>query len=175
MKQELIYSIVCEQFTRNLNALKNILSKSKLHAEERKWDANQWTQMRIAPDMFALSRQVQITCDTAKGAAARLAGKTPPVWADDEKSIDELIVRIQKTVEYLESFKAQDFAHYTAQKVSFHWNPGNYLEGHDYLVSHAIPNFYFHLATTYNLFRLHGVNLGKGDYLGETQWHKDKV
>lgn len=172
MKQELIYSMICEQFTRNLNALNNILGKAKLHAEERKWDPNQWTQMRLAPDMFALARQVQITSDTAKGVAARLAGKTPPAWSDDEKSIDELISRVNKTVEYLATFKAQDFGQYSVQKISFPWYPGHFLEGHNYLVSHAIPNFYFHLATTYNLLRLHGVNLGKGDFLGEMQWHK---
>lgn len=172
MKQELIYSMICEQFTRNLNALSKILIKAKAHAEERKWDGNQWTQMKLAPDMFAFARQVQITSDTAKGAVARLAGKTPPAWADDEKTMEELISRVQKTVEYISTFKAQDFAQYHTHKVSFPWYPGHYLAGHDYLVSHAIPNFYFHLTTTYNLLRLHGVNLGKADFLGETQWHK---
>lgn len=167
-----VNDIVVNQFTRSLNALKNILKKAKSHAEERKFDPNMYLDMRLAPDMFPLSRQVQIVTDNAKGAVARLTGKTAPVFEDGKTTLDELLARIDKTIDFLATTKAEDFADYASKKASFHWKPDVYMMGDDYLVSHVIPTFYFHMTTTYALLRQCGVHIGKADYLGEQNWKK---
>lgn len=164
--------LISNQFTRSLVALKGMLHKAGEFAKERKFDENLFLQLRLAPDMFPLVRQVQIATDGAKGAAARLSGKTAPVFPDEEKTIPELIARIDKTIDFLRSFKAEDFKDYETRTMSFPWNPGSFLKGEDYLSSHALPNFYFHLTTAYAILRLHGVALGKGDFLGEQNWQK---
>ena len=82
----------------------------------------------------------------------------------------DLFARIDKTVEYVKTFSSNEFKGYENQKISFHWNPGKHLMGHDYLISYALPNFYFHMTATYAILRNNGVHLGKGDFLGEMQW-----
>jgi hypothetical protein len=165
-----VSELVVNQFTRNLKALRGLLGKAKEHANEKKFDPNLFLQEKLSPDMFPFVRQVQITCDTAKGAVARLSGQKPPSWSDEEKSIDELLARVDKTIDYVSQFTAKDFTNYAAQQVSFPWYPNKYLKGDDFLVSHAIPNFFFHLTTTYALLRKSGVSLGKSDFLGEQNW-----
>jgi hypothetical protein len=165
-----VYEIVVDQFTRNLNSLRTLLQKAKEHASERKFDENNFLQVRLAPDMFPFVKQVQMTTDNAKGAASRLAGVTAPKFEDNEKSLDELISRVNKTVEYLSSLRSEQFNKYAEQKISFPWYPGKCLEGDDYFVSYAIPNFYFHLTTSYAILRNSGVPIGKGDFLGEINW-----
>lgn len=170
--QHSVHELTAIQFTRGLKGLKEILKKAQSYASDRKFDENNFLQLRLAPDMFPLVRQVQITTDTAKGAVARLSGKTPPSFPDEEKTMAELIARVDRTIGYLREFSEKDFGDYTQQKISFPWKPAEHLMGADFLSSHAIPNFYFHLATTYALFRLHGLPIGKSDYLGEQNWKK---
>ena len=167
-----IHDIFVNQFSRNLRSLRTLLNKAQEHAKARNFDPNLFLQTRLAPDMFPLVRQVQMITDNAKGAAARLSGKTLPVYKDEEKSIEELIARVDKTIDYLASFNEADFKEYKNQQISFPWNPGNYLKGADYLTAFAIPNFYFHLTTAYNLLRANGVDIGKKDFLGEVNWIK---
>lgn len=171
--QPTVNELMVEQFSRSLTNLKSILKKAQAHAQERKFDENLFLHSRVATDMFPLARQVQITCDIAKASCARLSGTTAPVFPDEEKTIADLYTRIDKTLEYMKTFATNDFKGYEKQKISFFWNPGKHLQGHDYVVSYAIPNFYFHMATTYAILRSNGVHLGKGDYLGEMQWHND--
>ena len=133
---------------------------------------NNFLQMRLAPDMLPFVKQIQICSDTAKGACARLSGQTAPKYEDNEATIEELIARIDKTVMYISGFKAEDFADYQSAKIMFPRYPGVYISGADYLASHALPNFYFHMTTAYNILRLHGLEIGKGDYLGEQNWIK---
>jgi hypothetical protein len=165
-----VYETVVHQFSQNLSALKNILQKTKAHADYMKFDANKFLDMKFAPDMFAFCKQIQMTTDNAKGAAARLAGKEIPVFVDDEKTMDDLIARVQKTINFLEGFKDTDFSDYENKKVTFPWNPGKFLDGKTYFYSFAIPNFYFHLTTSYDLLRQAGVPIGKNDYLGNIVW-----
>lgn len=165
-----VYETVVHQFSQNLLALKNILVKAKNHADTMKYDADKFLDIKFAPDMFPFLKQVQITTDNAKGAAARLAGKEIPVFADDEKTMDEVIKRVEKTINFLEGFKENDFSDYESKKISFSWYPGKYLEGKTYFQSYAIPNFYFHLTTSYDLLRQAGVPIGKTDFLGNIQW-----
>ena len=127
---------------------------------------------RLAPDMFPLSKQIQIVCDNAKMSVARLTGISAPVFEDNEKSFDEFVNRINKTMAYLEGIKPENFTGYDKRTAEFPWLPGSYLEGKDYLVNYALPNFYFHLSMAYAILRFNGVDLGKVDFLGELNWKK---
>jgi hypothetical protein len=165
-----IHDIVVNQYTRTLEALRGILLKAQEHAKERKFDENSFLQLRIAPDMFPLVRQVQIACDGAKFACAKLSGKPAPAFADEEKTLEELFQRINKTLEFIQGFKKEDFKAYEAQKITFPWYPGKAIMGNDYIISHSIPNFFFHVSAVYMLIRGAGVNIGKADFLGKQNW-----
>jgi uncharacterized protein len=140
-----MYSMTVPVFMRSLTNLANILEKAEHHATEAKYDLNHLLQDRLYRDMFPFVRQVQIACDTAKGAGARLAGIDVPAFPDDEKTSHELIARIRKTVEYF---------------------PGKVFDGFTYATEYALPNFFFHVTIAYALLRHNGVPLGKMDYLG---------
>lgn len=165
-----LYEFSLPQFIRTLKALKGCISKAAAHADQKKFDVNNFFQMRLAPDQFNLGKQIQICTDTAKGFAARLSKQTPPAYEDNEKTIQEFQARIDKTIKYLEGFKPSDFEGYEKTQATFPWYPGKALAAKDYIVTHAIPNFYFHMATAYSILRENGVDLGKADYLGEQPW-----
>jgi hypothetical protein len=168
-----VHEHIVVQFTRSLDALKNILKKSREFALERKFDENNFLQLKLAPDMFPLVKQVQIVTDTAKGAVARLSGKSAPIFEDNEKTLNDVLNRIDATIHFISEFKPADFKDYQNAKISFPWYPGKFIMGEDLLTSHAIPNFYFHLTTTYALLRSVGVNIGKTDFLGAQNWQKE--
>jgi hypothetical protein len=142
------------------------LDKAKTHAAAKNFDANLLLQCRLAPDMFPLVRQVQAACDSAKFAAARTAGKEPPSHPDTEQTFEELRARIATVVSYLDGFHASDFDGADARKVSLPRWEGKSMTAADYLVEHAVPNFFFHLTTAYAILRHNGVDVGKRDYLG---------
>lgn len=162
-----LYDASIPTFLHSLRAFKAILEKAVAHAEARKFDPNVFVSMRLYPDMFPLNRQIQIATDAAKGAAARLSGTEPPKFEDNEVTLAELIARVTKTVDYLESFKPEQFAgddnrvitiktpritlSFTAVNFVRHW---------------ALPNFFFHITTAYALLRHGGVEVGKQDFLG---------
>lgn len=158
------------QFIRTLTALKGCLKKAALHAEQKKFEVNTFFEMRLAPDQFNLGRQIQIATDNAKGYASRLSGKTAPVFEDKEKTLPEFEQRLEKAIQYLQEFKPSDFEAWETKKVSFPWNPGKELTAKDYVLTHAIPNFYFHVSMAYAIMRENGVDLGKSDYLGLQPW-----
>jgi hypothetical protein len=166
----MVFQLVSTQFLKTLSGLRTCLVKAKEHAQKRNFDPNCFLDLKLAPDMFPLKKQIQMVSDNAKGAVSRLSGKEAPVFEDSEKTFDDLILRISKTIEYLESFKSDDFKNYENQKASFPWYPGKYLSGHDYLVTFALPNFYFHVSMAYALLRNAGVEIGKRDYLGDLNW-----
>lgn len=168
-----IFEITVPQFILSLQALKKILLKMPALADKQQKDIESFFQERLAADQFPLGRQVQIACDIAKFCAARLSGEQGPSYEDNEKSLDEYLARIDKTIDYLRQFKAEQFVGYEKRRVSFPWYPGHYLEGHNYLVQHAIPNFFFHMSTAYNILRHLGADLGKADYLGQQNWKKE--
>lgn len=167
---QLVHELVSTQFVRSLHALKNLLSKASSHAKANNFDENKFLDLKLAPDMFNLTKQIQIATDNAKGAAARLTGTQIPSYPDTEKTMPELMARIDTTINFLTSFKAQDYAKFEEIKASFPWNPNAHIEGRDYVTSFALPNFYFHVSMAYALLRNAGVNLGKGDFLGEINW-----
>lgn len=165
-----MYQLTVPIFTTKLNNLIAILEKAAAFEETKKLDSTILPNSRLAPDMFALARQVQIVSDGVKGGLARLAGIEPPSWADDEKTIAELIARVQKTIEYANSFSAEQID--GSEEKTLELKYGTYeftFIGMDFLQKMVLPNFYFHLTTAYNILRHNGVALGKGDFLGQIQ------
>lgn len=148
------------------------MDKADAYATTKKIAPEVLLNSRLAPDQFNFTRQVQIACDTAKFAAARLAGKEAPAHEDKEVTIAELKERIQKVISYLETFKTQDFAHAHEIKVTQPRWEGKYLTGQEYLIQHALPNIFFHVTTAYSILRHNGVEIGKKDYLGEMPYKK---
>jgi uncharacterized protein len=165
-----MYEASIPAFVHTLTSLRAILQKAAAHAETKKFDAAVLVSSRLAPDMFPLSRQVQIASDAAKGAAARLTGTEPPKFEDTEKTLDELVARIDKTIDYLKSFNAAQFEGAAERVVNLKTPRGELtFTGINFLRHWALPNFFFHVTTTYNLLRHNGVEIGKADYLGRPQ------
>jgi hypothetical protein len=157
-----------DQMTSSLRVLKNLLDKAHAYIEEHGRQEADLLDARLAEDMFPLTRQIQMSADTLKFSAARLSGKLDeaPRFEDDETTIAELKARLDRTIAYLESFEASDFEGYETRVVLLPFAKGFYLDGIDYLHQFAIPNFYFHVVTAYDILRHEGVSVGKRDYLG---------
>lgn len=150
-----------------LEALSGVLDKAAAFAAAKKIDPSVLLQARLAPDMFALIRQVQIACDFAKGPAARLAGIEVPKWDDNEASFDQLKARIARTLEYVKGFSTSqiDGSESREIEITVGGQPMKF-KGVDYLLGFAMPNFYFHVTTAYAILRHNGVEIGKRDYMG---------
>ncbi|MGQ0674527.1 MAG: DUF1993 domain-containing protein [Rhodospirillales bacterium] len=161
-----MYQAAVPALLQTLNATSKILGKAEAEAARRKIDPAVLLGYRLAPDMFPLTRQVQLVTDFAKGALARLAGQEPPKYEDTGKTIPELKARIAKTIAYVESFKpaALDGSESRDVTVPVGGKP-TVLKGRDYLVNAALPNFYFHATAAYAILRHCGVQIGKGDFL----------
>lgn len=158
------------QFTKTLGNLSRILDKAQAYAEAKKFEPSVLLNARLAPDQFNFTRQIQITCDTAKGFAAKLSGQEPPKHEDNETTIPQLKERIQKTQQYLEAFQTKDFEGWETRKI---YNPryeGKSITGKEFLFQHGTPNFFFHVTTAYSILRHNGLEIGKKDYLGEINW-----
>ncbi len=163
-----LHAASVERFAHMLKNLAAILDKAEAHCEARKIDPAALIGFRLYPDMFPFSRQVQIACDTAKGAAARLAGAEVPKHEDTEKTFAELRARIKKTLDFVQSFRpAQLEGAETREVVIKLGGRDTSFRGAQYLFNFALPNLYFHIATAYAILRHNGVDLGKADFLGQ--------
>jgi uncharacterized protein len=151
----------------HLTALTSVLDKADAFAAAKKIDPSVLLNARLAPDMFPLTRQVQIACDFAKGVAGRLAAVDLPAYDDTEKSIPELKARVKKTVDFLQGLKPTqiDGSEDRTVEIKMAGKPVTF-KGQPYLVHFAMPNFFFHLAMAYGILRHNGVDLGKRDYMG---------
>ncbi len=149
-----------------LGSLDHILDKAVAYAHAKKFEPSVLLGSRLAPDMFPLARQIQMTCDQAKYAAARGAGKDAPPHEDKETTVDELKARIASVIAYLGTFSEADFHGIDTRTLSLPRWEGKSMTALDYVTEHAIPNFYFHLMTAYLILRHNGVEVGKKDYLG---------
>jgi len=165
-----VYDFSYPVLTHGLANLSAILDKASAHAAAKKYDSIVLTQARLFPDMHPLTRQVQIACDTAKGAAARLAGIDPPKHEDTETTFADLKARIAKTLDFLETANAVRLTDADSRPIelklpttTFHFTAVSYL------TDFVLPNFYFHLSMVYALLRKNGVDLGKRDFLGLKQ------
>lgn len=163
-----MYSASVPVFVRMLNNLAGVLEKADAHAKAKNIDAAVLPGSRLFPDMFPLSRQVQIATDGAKGGAARLAGVDIPVYEDNEKTLAELAARCRKTVAFLESLKPAQIDGSEDKTITLEMRAGPVtFKGLNYLLNHVNANFYFHVTTAYDILRHNGVELGKRDYLGK--------
>lgn len=162
----MLYDVTIAQFSKMLENLSQCLDKAAAFADAKKFDSKVLLNARLAPDQFPLVRQVQIACDTAKNGAARITGKEAPTYEDNEQTLAEAKARIEKTVSFLRTFSANDFAGTSERRVAQpRWN-GQYMSADEFALEHMMPNFYFHMTTAYAILRHNGVDLGKKDYLG---------
>jgi hypothetical protein len=153
-------------FEITLGALSRLLDKAEAHAAAKKYDAANLLNARLAPDMFALTRQVQAACDQAKNGSARLAGIDPPKFEDNEKTIPELKERIAKTLSFVKGVDRKAIDASAGRTITFPLGPKKgEMIGADYLNHFVLPNFYFHAATAYGLLRHAGLEIGKQDFL----------
>ena len=165
-----LYEVCIPALTRGLTNLSGFLDKAAAYAEAKKFDSAVLAQLRLFPDMHPLSRQVQIACDTAKGAVGRLAQSEIPKHADTETTLAELKSRIAKTVDFVKSITPAQLQGAESREVELKFPNGAVkFTGATYLTDFVLPNFYFHISTVYALLRSNGVELGKSDFLGAIQ------
>jgi len=165
-----IYDVCIPALTRGLANLSALLDKGAANAEAKKFDTLVFAQARLFPDMHPLSRQVQIACDTAKGAGARLAQVEIPKHPDTETTFAELQARIAKTLDFLKALAPDQLQGAESREVEIKFpNGARKFTGLSYLTEFVLPNFYFHVSMVYALLRTNGVDVGKGDFLGNIQ------
>jgi uncharacterized protein len=161
-----MHAMSVELFAHSLNNLSHILEKGLASAGARKIEPAVLLEARLAPDMLPLTRQVQIACDISKSCVARLAGKEPQRFEDNEKNFEELRTRIARTVDYLRSFPASAFEGAEEREIKLPAGERTLeFSGLDLLRHWAIPNVFFHITTAYDILRHNGVELGKRDFL----------
>jgi uncharacterized protein len=162
-----MYQASVPVFLKGLANLKAILEKAAAHAQAHKIDDTVLVTARLYPNMLPLSKQVQIASDFARGTTARLAGAELPAIEDNEKTLADLIARVQKTIDYVKPFTAAQIDGAEARSITrpVRGQPKTFT-GLNYLLQYALPNFYFHTATAYAILRHNGVEIGKSDFLG---------
>ena len=162
-----MHALSAEMFAHTLDNLSRILEKAANSAAQRKFDPGVLLAARLAPDMFPLTRQVQLAGDIAKNSVARLAGQEPPRFEDNETSIEQLRARLARTIDFLCSVPASALEGSETRDIKL---PGGErtleFKGLPFLQHWAIPNVFFHVATAYDILRHNGVELGKRDFLG---------
>jgi len=162
-----LYDVSAPVFVQGLKGLLGVLEKTKAHVAARNIDPAALLTARLYPDMFPLTRQVQIAADFAKGAVARLAGLEPPAWDDTETSLEELQARIEKTIAYIATITPDQINGREDRDITLvRRGVESVVKAQPYLLLQAAPNFYFHLTTAYAILRHNGVEIGKKDFLG---------
>jgi hypothetical protein len=162
-----MYQASAPRFANTLRNLSTLLDKAQAHADAKKIDAAVLLQSRLYPDMFPLVRQVQIASDNAKGAVARLAGAEVPKYEDTEETIADLKARLTKTIDFVDSFKPAQIDGSEDKDIHLKLGPREVnWKGMQYLLGFALPNFYFHVVTAYDILRHNGVEVGKRDFIG---------
>jgi len=162
-----LYDVSIPPLIRGLTNMSALLDKAAEHAAAKKIDSLVFAQARLFPDMHPLSRQVQIACDTAKGAAARLAGIEAPKHEDTETTLPELKARIAKTIDFLKSIGPAQLAGDDTRSIEMKFPNGAFkFTAVGYVTGFVLPNFYFHASMVYALLRKGGVEIGKRDFLG---------
>ncbi len=163
------YSASVPVFKQFLNSLKDLLVKAEKFSQQKELADSVLLQSRLYPDMFPLVRQVQIAADFAKSVSARLAGVDVPSYEDNEQTFAQLQQRLDKTLSFLDTLKAEQFADAPGKEIVL--RPGTPKEkrftGTQYLAQYGLPQFYFHVTTSYALLRHNGVEVGKKDYMGQ--------
>jgi hypothetical protein len=153
-------------FIRGMRVLSELIDKSISFAQSNHIDIASLVEAKLAPDMYAFAGQIQRASDSAKFAGARLTDTPAPSFADDERTMEDLKARCARTISYLESLAPASFAASAERSVTFGGKVQMTLKGEDYLLGFAIPNFFFHVTTAYDILRHKDVPIGKMDYLG---------
>ena len=162
-----MYQASVPRFVNILGNLSNILDKTQAHVDAKKLDSATLTTYRLFPDMLPMTKQVQIACDTAKGVVARLAGVEIPAYEDNEKTLADLKARIAKTIAFIQTVTPGQIDGTEDKEIVIkRGEKETRYKGMQFLLGHALPNFYFHVTTAYNILRHNGVEIGKRDYLG---------
>jgi uncharacterized protein len=162
-----MYQASVPRFVNILGNLSKILDKAQAHVDAKKLDAGALTTYRLFPDMLPMTTQVQIACDTAKGAVARLAGVEIPVYEDNETTLAELKARIAKTIAFIQTVTPKQIDGSEDKEIVIKRRDKETRDkGMQFLLDTALPNFYFHVTTAYNILRHNGIEIGKRDYLG---------
>lgn len=161
-----MHAVSAPIFVRNLNNLASMLSKAEQQAKTKGYDPAVLLNQRLAPDMFPLTKQIQIACDHAKGCVARLAGEPPEVMEDTETTFAELQARIKKVLGIVQSYKPEQFDGSETREITIKIPNSEFkFFGLDYVNHWAMPNFYFHATMAYAILRHNGIDLGKRDFL----------
>lgn len=162
-----LYDVTIPVFIRGFEILSSLLEKGRTHARERGWDESELTTARLIEDMAPLTAQVQRCSDTAKGLAVRIGQVESVAMPDEEVTLDDLQARIDKTIDFLRAVPREAFEGRDEAEVVLQTPHGDLpFAARDYAIGFAIPNFYFHLTTAYDLLRMKGVPIGKLHYLG---------
>ena len=165
-----MHAMSVDVFTHTLGNLSALLEKGEAYARQRKFEPAVLLNARLAPDMFPLTRQVQIACDIAKNSVARLAAQEPPRFADNETSFEELKARIARTVDYLKSIPPSAVADSEERDIKVTTGERTLeFKGLEFLERWALPNVFFHATTAYAILRHNGVEIGKRDFLGSAR------
>jgi hypothetical protein len=165
-----LYDLSIPVFTLSLSNLSAILDKAASYSEAKKIDPKVMPQSRLIADMLPLSAQIQIACDTAKGAAARLAGVEAPKHEDNETTLAELKARVGKTLDFVKGIKPEQLQGAESREIVLQFPHATLkFNGKNYLANFVIPNLFFHVTMAYALLRKNGVDLGKRDFLGPIQ------
>jgi uncharacterized protein len=152
--------------TSRLQALISLLDKAYSQALERGMSESDFINLSLTEDMFPLKKQIQIASDNAKGMVSRLSGKEAPKMEDNEETVEQLKTRLTRTIDYLATFSESDFENASESEARFPWFPGMHMKGQGYLLGYGLPNFFFHVVTTYSILRHHGFEIGKADFMG---------
>jgi uncharacterized protein len=162
-----LHNVSVPVFTQGLSALGKVLAKAETHAAAKNIDPAALIQARLYPDMFPFAKQVNLACEFAKGAVARLAGEEVPAWDDPEPTFEALKARVEKTLAYLAAAQAGSIDGQEARDIILvRRGVESVVKAQAYLLEQAQPNFYFHLTTAYAILRHNGVEIGKKDFLG---------
>jgi uncharacterized protein len=154
-------------FKRALTQLLHVMEKGVMSAKTRSFDTGVLISSRLAPDMLPFTKQIQLTSDFAKNSMARLAGVDPPKFEDNETTMDELVARVKKTLDYIDTVPASALEGSETRDIKIPLRDRTVeFKGLEFLQVWAIPNFFFHHVTAYNLLRHNGVDIGKRDFLG---------
>ena len=162
-----MYAMTHDVFKKSLTQLLVVMEKGVANAKARNFDPNVLAGSRLAPDMFTFAKQIQLTSDFAKNSMARLAGVDAPKFEDTETTMDELVARVKKTLDYIDTISASALEGSETRDIKIPLRDRTIeFKGLPYLQHWAIPNFFFHYVTAYNLLRHNGVDVGKRDFLG---------
>ena len=162
-----MYQVSVPRFLNILGNLSNILDKAQTYADAKKLDPAALTSFRLYPDMLPMTAQVQIACDAAKGVVARLAGVAIPAFEDNEKTLADLKARVGKTMDFIKTITAAQVDGTEDKEIVIkRGDKETHYKGMQFLLGHAMPNFYFHVTSTYLILRHNGVEIGKRDFLG---------